>query len=64
MPKAEVEKLNAAINKVLADPVVQERLTRLGVETGTMGVDEFRKLLRADHEQAGAIVKASGARIE
>lgn len=64
MPKAEVEKLNAAINKVLADPVVQERLTRLGVEAGTMGVDEFQKLLRADYEQAGAIVKASGARIE
>lgn len=64
MPRAEVEKLNAALNKVLADPVVQERLTRLGVETATMGVDEFQKLLRADHEQAGAIVKASGARIE
>lgn len=64
MPKAEVEKLNAAINKVLADPVVQERLTRLGVEAGTLGVDEFQKLLRADYEQAGAIVKASGARIE
>ena len=64
MPRAEVDKLNAAINKVLADPVVQERLTRLGVENGTMGVDEFQKLLRADYEQAGVLVKASGARIE
>lgn len=64
MPRAEVDRLNAAINKVLGDPVVQERLTRLGVEAGTLGVDEFQKLLRADYEQAGVLVKASGARIE
>ena len=65
MPKAEVDKLNAAINKALADPAVQERLTRLGVETGpAMSSDEFQKLLRADYDAAGALVKASGARIE
>jgi tripartite-type tricarboxylate transporter receptor subunit TctC len=65
MPKAEVERLNAAINKALADPAVQERLSRLGVETGTaMAPDEFQKLLRADWDAAGALVKASGARIE
>ena len=63
-PKAEVDRLNAAINKVLADPAVQERLTRLGVEPGTMSSDEFQKLLRADYEAAGVLVKASGARIE
>jgi len=65
MPKAEVDRLNAAINKALADPAVQERLSRLGVETGTaMAPDEFQKLLRADWDAAGALVKASGARIE
>jgi tripartite-type tricarboxylate transporter receptor subunit TctC len=64
MPKAEVERLNAAINKVLAEPVVQERLARLGVEAGAMSSDEFQKLLRADYESAGVLVKASGARIE
>jgi len=65
LPKAELERLNAAMAKVLADPAVQERLTRLGVETGApMSADEFQKLLRADYESAGALVKASGARIE
>jgi tripartite-type tricarboxylate transporter receptor subunit TctC len=64
MPRAEVEKINAAMNKVLADPTVQERLMRLGVEGGTMSVDAFQKLLRADNEQAAVLVKASGARIE
>lgn len=65
MPRAEVDRLNAAINKALADPAVQERLTRLGVETGAaMAPDEFQKLLRADYDAAGVLVKASGARIE
>ena len=44
---------------------MQERLKRLGVETGApMAADAFQKLLRADYESAGALVKASGARIE
>ncbi|MEJ8839070.1 tripartite tricarboxylate transporter substrate binding protein [Ramlibacter sp. AN1133] len=64
LPKAEVEKINAAMNKVLAMPSVQERLATLGVEPGTMSSEEFQKLLRADYEQAGVLVKASGARIE
>jgi tripartite-type tricarboxylate transporter receptor subunit TctC len=64
MPHAEVEKINAAMNKVLADPAVQERLKNLGVEGGTMSVDAFQKLLRADNEQAAVLVKTSGARIE
>ena len=64
MPKAEVERLNAAINKVLQEPAVQQRLATLGVEAGTMSSDEFQKLLRADYDAAGVLVKASGARIE
>jgi len=65
MPKAEADKLNAAINKVLQDPAVQQRLATLGVEVaGNQSVEQFQKLLKDDYEQAGALVKASGARIE
>ncbi|KQT14132.1 tripartite tricarboxylate transporter substrate binding protein [Ramlibacter sp. Leaf400] len=65
MPKAELDKLNAAMNKVLADPAVQQRLTNLGVEVGgNLAVEPFQKLLREDYDSAGALVKASGARIE
>jgi tripartite-type tricarboxylate transporter receptor subunit TctC len=64
LPRADLDKLNAAMNKVLAMPEVQERLLRLGVEPGTMAADEFSRLLRADWDTAGAIVKASGAKIE
>ncbi len=64
LPRAELDKINAALQKTLADPAVQERLARLGVETKPMAADDFQKLLRADWETAGAIVKASGATVE
>ena len=32
-PKAEVERLNAALQKVLADPAVQQRFANLGAPT-------------------------------
>jgi tripartite-type tricarboxylate transporter receptor subunit TctC len=63
-PKAEVERINAAMQKVLADPAVQQRFNNLGVEMGPMSSDEFGKLLRADWDTAGAIVRASGAKVE
>nr|WP_309956108.1 tripartite tricarboxylate transporter substrate-binding protein [Variovorax sp. 3319] len=63
-PKAEVERLNAATNKVLADPAIQERFKRLGVEPRTQNAEEFQKLLRADWDAMGAVVKASGAKID
>ena len=63
-PKAEVERLNAATNKVLADPAIQERFKRLGVEPRTQTAEEFQKLLRTDWDAMGAVVKASGAKID
>jgi len=63
-PKAEVERLNAVTNKVLADPVIQERFKRLGVEPRSQSAEEFQKLLRADWDAMGAVVKASGAKVD
>lgn len=63
-PKAEVDRINQAFVKVMADPAVQERLSRLGVEPNTASSEEFQKILRADWDLAAQIVKASGARIE
>ena len=65
-PRAEVERLNAATRKVLADPAIQERFKRLGVEprNQTENAEEFQKRLRADWEAMGAVVKASGAKVD
>ena len=63
-PRAEVEKLHAAIDKVIADPAMQERLTRLGIEPRSSSAADFQKLLRADWDTMGAVVRASGAKID
>ena len=63
-PKAEVERINIAANKVLADPAIQERFKRLGVEPRSQSAEEFQKLLRSDWDAMGAVVKASGAKID
>ncbi|MEJ8814465.1 tripartite tricarboxylate transporter substrate-binding protein [Variovorax ureilyticus] len=63
-PKAEVDKLNAATNKVLADPAIQERFKRLGVEPRNQSPEEFQKLLRADWDAMGLVVRASGAKVD
>jgi len=63
-PKAEIDRLNAATNKVLADPAIQERFKRLGVEPRSQSAEEFQKLLRADWDAMGVVVKASGAKVD
>ncbi len=63
-PVDEIERINGAVQKVLQDPAVQKRLATLGVEAGSLPVDQFQALLRDDWRNAGAVVKAAGARIE
>lgn len=63
-PPAEVERINAAVRKVLAEPVVQERLARVGVEAGTLPAKEFQQLLKDDWAASARVVKAADVRIE
>jgi tripartite-type tricarboxylate transporter receptor subunit TctC len=64
IPRPVVEAINAAMAKVLRDPVVVERYTRQGLELNPMTAEAFGALLRADFEAMGKVVKAAGARIE
>ena len=61
---ADRDQINAAVNKVLADPKVQSRLASLGVEAEGKSAAQFQELLKADFEAAGKVVAASGARVE
>ncbi|WP_144633492.1 tripartite tricarboxylate transporter substrate-binding protein [Bordetella genomosp. 13] len=63
-PAAEVERINAAVTKVLQEPVVQKRLASLGVEAGSLPVAQFQALLKDDWKRSADVVKAAGARIE
>ncbi|MBS0336592.1 MAG: tripartite tricarboxylate transporter substrate binding protein [Proteobacteria bacterium] len=63
-PKATVDQVNAAMGKLLKDPVILERLAKQGIEPQAMTSDEFNRLLRADVEKMAKVVKASGARVD
>jgi len=63
-PKAEIERLNLAVQKAMSDPAVIERFIRIGVETSAVSPDEFQQILKADWTNAGVIVKASGAKLD
>ncbi|MEK0416924.1 MAG: putative extracytoplasmic binding receptor, partial [Pseudomonadota bacterium] len=63
-PKAEIDRIHAAVQKAMAEPTVKERLLRLGVEYTPMSPADFQKLLQADWDNAAQIVKTSGAKVD
>ena len=63
-PKPIVDQVNAAIGKLLRDPVILERLAKQGIEPQMMTSEEFNRLLRADFDKMARVVKLSGARID
>lgn len=60
MPRATVERLNAAINKVAATKVVQDRLLALGLEPSPMSVDAFNAAFLKDRDLMYRIVNDVG----
>ena len=63
-PRPVIERLNAAINKGLADPAIRKRLTDLGVERVGGTPAEFGAYLRAKVEETDRVAKAAGLRAE
>lgn len=63
-PKAEVQKLNTAMRKVLANPEVVARLDRVGVEVGPMSLEGFQDFLAADVVAMNALVKAVKLKVD
>ncbi len=64
IPRPVVEQVNAAMGKLLRDPVVLDRLAKQGIEPQALSSDDFGRLLRADFERMAKVVKASGARVD
>jgi tripartite-type tricarboxylate transporter receptor subunit TctC len=63
-PRPVVGEINTAMERLLRDPVILERLAKQGIEPQAMGVDAFNALLREDFAKMAKVVKASGARID
>ena len=63
-PRPVLDQINAAMEKLLRDPVILERLAKQGIEPQALGVEAFNALLREDYARMAKVVKASGARID
>jgi tripartite-type tricarboxylate transporter receptor subunit TctC len=64
MPRRTADEIDAAMQKLLKDPAILERLAKQGVEPKALGIDEFNALLKANFQSMAKVVKASGARID
>jgi tripartite-type tricarboxylate transporter receptor subunit TctC len=59
-PRAAVERINAAVAKLLRDPVILARLAGQGVEPRALSPEAFARLTREDYEEMAKVVKAVG----
>jgi tripartite-type tricarboxylate transporter receptor subunit TctC len=63
-PPEVIDKLNLAVNTILADAKVQARLGELGGESMPMTPDGFGKLVADETEKWAKVVKFAGAKVD
>ena len=64
VPRAVLDKLNAAVNRALLQPDTRERLFALGSEGGGGSPEDFGALIRRDSAKWAEVVRRSGAKID
>ena len=63
-PKDVVARLHAEIMKALQTPDVQKRIAGLAGEPGTLTIEQFAALNRADYERFGKLVRESSIKLD
>ena len=63
-PRAAIDRVNAEVNKLLADPKMRERLGELGGTPIPGTPEDFGKTIVAETEKWAAVVKSSGATLD
>jgi tripartite-type tricarboxylate transporter receptor subunit TctC len=59
-PRDIVDKLNAAITKVLSEPAARKLMGSAGVDVATSTPEQFGALLKTEYERWGKVVKETG----
>jgi tripartite-type tricarboxylate transporter receptor subunit TctC len=62
IPRATVDKPNAAVNEMLRSAALRERLAKLGFKAEPSSPDDFARLIATDAEKWAAVVALSGAK--
>ena len=63
-PRAAIDRVNAEVNKLLADPKMRERLAELGGTPIAGTPEDFGKTIAAETDKWAAVVKSSGATLD
>jgi len=63
-PREAIDKMNAAVNKALADPKLRARLAELGGSPIPGTPEDFGKTIVAETEKWAKVVAASGATVD
>jgi tripartite-type tricarboxylate transporter receptor subunit TctC len=63
-PAPVLQKIHAAINKVLADPEIRDKLGKQGLEVHVMSREEFAAIVQADLPKWAKVIKALGIKGE
>ena len=63
-PAAVIDKLNAAVQRVVALPEVKESIVHQGAEPKATSAAEMGKFVRAEYERAGRMVRLAGVTAE
>lgn len=63
-PRERVEQLSTALVKIVQSPYIVDKYTKLGVLPRSMPADEFHAFVQSEYLRWGAIVKASGAKVD
>lgn len=64
MPKDVVQKLQAALKKVLSNPEVRERLEKSGTPITERSSAEFASFIKSENDRWTSVIKASGASMD
>ncbi len=59
-PQAIIDKYSAAAIAAVRDPAMHDRLENMGLEPTGLGPQELAKILRADYDKWGPVIRASG----
>jgi len=63
-PAPVLQKIHAAINKVLADPEIRDKLGKQGLEVQAMSREEFAAVVQADTPKWAKVIRALGIKGE